>query len=85
MKNGRSKSISVVTTQGIRGQKRKYPYTITSNEKKTVKKQNTMPKVMARMCLPLIMPPRMGTLRENATIATSLGIKRQIAKNLNTV
>ena len=41
MKNGRSKSISMVTTQGHRGQKRKYPYTTTSNEKKTVKKQNT--------------------------------------------
>ena len=40
MKQGRSKSISVVTTQGSGGQKRKYPYNTTSNEKKYVKKQN---------------------------------------------
>ena len=41
MKKERSKSISVVTTQGSGGQKRKYPYNTTSNEKKYVKKQNT--------------------------------------------
>ena len=41
MKNGRSRSISMVTTQGSEGRKRKYPYNTTSNEKKYVKKQNT--------------------------------------------
>ena len=40
MKKGRSKSIYMVTTQGSRDQKRKYPYNTTSNEKKYVKKQN---------------------------------------------
>ena len=40
MKKGRSKSIFVVTTQGSGGEKRKYPYNTTSNEKKYVKKQN---------------------------------------------
>ena len=40
MKKGRSKSIFVVTNQGGGVQKRKYPYTIASNEKKLVKKQN---------------------------------------------
>ena len=41
MKKGRSMSISMVTTQGSGGQKRKYPDNTTSNEKKYVKKQNT--------------------------------------------
>ena len=41
MKNGRSMSISMMTIQGSRGQKRKYPYNTSSNEKKYVKKQNT--------------------------------------------
>ena len=41
MKKGRSKSISMVTTQGSGGQKRKYPNNIASNEKKYVKKQDT--------------------------------------------
>ena len=40
MKKGRSMSISVVTIQGGGGEKRKYPYTAASNEKKHVKKQN---------------------------------------------
>ena len=40
MKKGRSKSIFVVTTQGSEGKNRKYPYTITSNGKKPIKKQN---------------------------------------------
>ena len=44
MKKGRSRSISMVTTQGNRGQKRKYLYNTTSNEKKYVKKQNTSAK-----------------------------------------
>ena len=35
-------------------------------------------RVMTKMCLLLPMPPRMRVLRENATIATSLGIRRQI-------
>ena len=38
MKKGRSMSIFVVTTKGSRGQKRKYPYNTTSNEKKYIKK-----------------------------------------------
>ena len=38
MKKGRSKSISIVTTQGSGGQKRKYSYNSTSNEKKYAKK-----------------------------------------------
>ena len=38
MKKGRSKSISMMTTQGSGGQKRKYPYNTASNEKKYVKK-----------------------------------------------
>ena len=41
MKKGRSRSISMVTTQGSWGQKRKYPYNTSSNEKKYVKKQNS--------------------------------------------
>ena len=41
MKKGRSNSISMVTTLGSGGQKRKYPNNTTSNEKKYVKKQNT--------------------------------------------
>ena len=41
MNKGRFKSISMVTTQGGGGQKRKYPYNTTSNEKKYVKKHNT--------------------------------------------
>ena len=36
-------------------------------------------RVMTRMCLLLPMAPRMRVLRENATIATSLGIRRHIA------
>ena len=44
MKNGRSKSISVVTTQGSGGQKRKYPYNTTSNEKKNVLSISNAPK-----------------------------------------
>ena len=40
MKNGRSISIYVVTTQGGGDQKKKYPYIAASNEKKSVKKQN---------------------------------------------
>ena len=44
MKKGRSRSISMVTTQGCRGQKRKYPYNTASNEKKYVKKKNTSAK-----------------------------------------
>ena len=40
MKKGRSMSISMVTTQGSGGQKRKYPYNTASNEKKYIKKQN---------------------------------------------
>ena len=78
MRKGRSRSISMVTTQGSEGKKRKYPNDTASNEKTYVKKQDTRPRVMARMCLPLPMPPRMRDLRENATTATSLGIKRQI-------
>ena len=41
MKKGRSISISMVTTQGSGGKKRKYPNNTTSNEKKYVKKQDT--------------------------------------------
>ena len=41
MKKERSRIISMVTTQGCRGQKRKYPYSTASNEKKYVKKKNT--------------------------------------------
>ena len=41
MKKERSRSISMVITQGSGGQKRKYPYNTASNEKKYVKKQNT--------------------------------------------
>ena len=41
MKKGRSRSISMLTTQDNGGQKRKYPYNTASNEKKYVKKQNT--------------------------------------------
>ena len=41
MKKGRFRSISMVTTQGSGGQKRKYPTNTTSNEKKYAKKQNT--------------------------------------------
>ena len=44
MKKGRSKSISLLTTQDSGGHKRKYPYNIASNEKKYVKKQNTSAK-----------------------------------------
>ena len=41
IKKGRSMSISMLTTtQDSRGQKRKYPYNTTSNEKQYVKKQN---------------------------------------------
>ena len=36
-------------------------------------------KVMTKMCLLLLIPSRMRALRENATIATSLGIRRHIA------
>ena len=45
MKKGRSRSIYAVTTLGIEGYKRKYPYNTTSNEKKYVKKHNTSVKV----------------------------------------
>ena len=38
-----------------------------------------VPRVMARMCLPLPMPPIMRALRENETIATSWGIRKHIA------
>ena len=38
IKKRRSMSISMVSTQGDGGQKRKYPYNTTSNEKKYVKK-----------------------------------------------
>ena len=38
VKKERSKSISMVTSQGSGGHKRKYPYTTFSNEKKHVKK-----------------------------------------------
>ena len=41
MKKGRFKSIPVLTTQDSGGQKRKYLYNTTSNEKKYVKKKNT--------------------------------------------
>ena len=41
MKKGRSGSIYVMATQGSGGQKGKYPYNITSNEKKSIKKHNT--------------------------------------------
>ena len=44
MKKGRSKSIYVMTSQGSGAQKRKYPYTTSSNEKKSVKKQITRDK-----------------------------------------
>ena len=43
MKKGRSRSISLVTTQGSGIQNRKYPYNTTSNEK-CVKKKNTSSK-----------------------------------------
>ena len=76
MKKGRSKSISMVTTQGSGDQKRKYPYNTTSNEKKYVKKQNNGVKGNDKNCLLLLIPPRMMSLRENATIAASLDIRR---------
>ena len=38
IKKRRLMSIYVVSTQGVEGQKRKYPYNTTSNEKKYVKK-----------------------------------------------
>ena len=41
MKKGRSRSISMVTTQGSRGKKRKYPNNTTSNKKKYVKKKDS--------------------------------------------
>ena len=41
MKKRISRSIYVVTTQGHRGQKRKYLYNTASNEKKYVKNKNT--------------------------------------------
>ena len=41
MKKVRSKRISMATTQGSGGQKRKYSYNTASNEKKYVKKQKT--------------------------------------------
>ena len=44
MKKERSRSISVLTTQGGGGQKRKYPYNTAFNKKKYVKKQNTSAK-----------------------------------------
>ena len=76
MKQGRSRSIYVVTTQGSGGQKRKYPYNTASNEKKYVKKQNTGVKGNDKNVLLLLTPLSMRALRENATIATSLGIRR---------
>ena len=76
MKKGRSRSIFIVTTQGSGDQKRKYPYNTVSNEKSLSRNKILVPRVMARICLPLPMPLRMGALRENATIATSLGIRR---------
>ena len=82
MKKGRSKSISVVTTQGSEGQKRKYPYNTASNEKQYMSRSRILvSRVMTRMCLLLLMAPRMRVLRENATIATSLCIRRQIAES----
>ena len=44
MKNGRSRSIYVLTTQDGGGQKRTYPYNTTFNEKTYVKKHNTSAK-----------------------------------------
>ena len=44
MRKGRSRSISMVTTQGSEGKKRKYPNDTASNEKTYVKKQDTRAK-----------------------------------------
>ena len=76
MKKGRSISIYVVTTPGDGGQKRKHPYNTASNEKKYVKKKNTGVKGNDKN-----MPPRMRAIRENATIFTSLDIRRQITRS----
>ena len=57
------------------------PSNATSNEKKYVKKQNTRAKGNGKNVLSLPMPPRMRALKENATIATSLGLRRQIARS----
>ena len=78
MKKGRSKSIYVLTTQDGGGQKRKYPYNTTSNEKMS-RSRILVPRVTTRMCLLLSMPPRRRALRENAIIATSLDIRGHIA------
>ena len=73
MKKGRSMSISVVTTQD-NGES---ILIIQLPMRRSMSKSRILvSRVMIRMCLLLLMPLRMRTLRENATIATSLGIKR---------
>ena len=78
MKKGRSKSISMVTTQGS-GVRRESILIIQLPLRRSMLRSTIlMPRVMARLCLPLPMPLRMRALRENAIIATSLDIRRKI-------
>ena len=73
MKKGRFKSVSVMTTldNGESILIIQLPMRISMSKSRIL-----VSRVMIRMCLLLLMPLRMRALRENATIATSLGIRR---------
>ena len=75
MKNGKSRSISMVTTQGM-GVRRETILIIQLPMRRSMSRSRILlSRVMTRMCLILLMPPRMRALRKNATIATSLVIR----------
>ena len=85
MKKGRSRSIYVLTTQGSGGQKRKYPYNTTSNEKKYVKKQNTSVKGNDKNVHSTSNAPRNEGFKGKGNYCHKFGLKKTDCRKLKVI
>ena len=85
MKKGRSKIISMVTTQGRGRKKRKYPNNTTSNEKKYVKKQDTGAKGNGKNVPSTSNAPKNEGFEGKCNYCDKFGHQKTVCRKLKTV